>query len=237
MSKIIFIGHSVVKGVGYGGVTAVDSFAHKIGIANGYVAADILNKGVSSDTSAGVLARLDADVIANEPSVCAVMLGVNDWSTGVPVSTFKQNFLSIVDAVKSAGIKCVVFTDNAYRGTSAQFSSYYQYIEAIREVAFLKDCCLVDLYGRMLQRMIVGDHAILYSDNIHLSVAGHQFVADHAAKSFHGGFFLADPDEQPPPGPVGESPLLMAVVNYILATGNPSLTASVSDELAEVIQQ
>lgn len=63
MSKIVFIGDSLTKGIGYGGVTATDTFAYKIGIANGYAPADILNKGVSSDTAFGVLNRIQADAV------------------------------------------------------------------------------------------------------------------------------------------------------------------------------
>lgn len=230
MSKIVFIGHSVVKGTDYGGVTAGDTFAHKVGIANGYAAADILNKGVSSDTSAGVLSRLQADVIDNPPAVCVVMIGVNDWATGVSLVTYKSNLLDIVDAIKNAGIKCVLFTDNAKRGTSSDFSSYYPYIEAIKEVAAAKECDVVDIYGRMCQRMLVGDHATLYTDDIHLTVAGHQFVADHAAKSFYSGFFTTGPVVQPDPDPEA-SPLLLAVANYVLATGHPDLTSEVAAEM------
>lgn len=191
MPKIIGFGHSVMKGIGYGGVTGTDTFIHKIGIANGYAASEIINKGVSSDTSAGALARLNTDVISQSPSVCAIMLGANDWSTSVPLATFKANLSEIVRRLNVAGIKCALFTDNASRGSVAQFNSYYPYIEAIKEVAAAHDCPLIDLYGRMLQAMMVSSYSHLYVDSIHLTVAGHKFVADHAARSFYSGAFAA----------------------------------------------
>jgi len=231
MSNIVFIGHSVVKGTDYGGVTAADTFSRKIGIANGYTISEILNKGVSSDTSAKMLARVQTDVIANTPSVCVVMIGVNDWSTSVPLATFKSNLTAFVDAVKAAGIKCVLFTDNANRGSTAEFTSYYPYIEVIKEVADAKGCRVVDVYGRMCQRMLVGDHASLYVDSIHLTIAGHQFVADHASKPFYNGVFL--PDQVSPPQPTTENlkPLTVAIATHILETANSALTVEIQTEL------
>lgn len=234
MGKIVFIGHSVVKGTGYGSVTATDTFAHKIGLANGYAAADILNKGVSSDTSAGMKARVQADVIAHAPDVCAIMIGVNDWSTGVSVATFKANLSDSVDAIKAAGIKCVLFTDNVNRGTAAEFTAYYPYIEAIKDVAFEKGCKIVDLYGRMSQRMLVGDHASLYVDAIHLSVAGHQFVVDHAAKGFYAGFFVKQPEQPPTQTTPDLKPLVAAMADYILGAANASLTGAIQTERAKL---
>lgn len=228
MSKIVFIGHSVVKGTGYGNVTTADTFAHKIGIANGYAAANILNKGVSSDTTAGMRSRFQADVLAQNPAVC-VFAGcvVNDWATGVPVATTKSNLLSMITDAQAAGIKCVLFTDNANRGTAAEFGSYYPFIEAIKEVAAAKGCPLVDLYSRMCQRMLVGDHVALYVDSIHLTIAGHQFVVDHAARSFYSGFFVAD---QPDPKDI--RPLVLSMADALLATLNPALTDQIQLERA-----
>lgn len=228
MSKIVFTGHSVPKGTDYGGVTAADTFVRKIGIANGYAPADILNKCVGSDTSAGMLARFQADVIAHNPSVC-VFAGclANDWAAGVPVATSKSNVATMIDLAQAAGIKCVVFTDVLHRGDVTVFNTYFPYIEAAKEVAAAKGCRYIDLYARFCQAVMVGEFLPLYVDNIHLTIAGHQFVADHAAKSFYAGFFVADPVVDPVPLPDESSELLLAVVDYVLMTGNAALTAEV----------
>lgn len=232
MSKIVFLGHSVPKGTDYGGVTAADTFVRKIGVAAGYAAADIINAGKSSDTTTGMLGRFAADVLAHSPAVL-VFAGcvVNDWATGIPVATTKANLLNMATQAQALGIKCVMFTDNVNRGTAAEFNAYYPFVEVCKEVAFDKGLPLVDTYARMTQRMLVGDHAALYVDAIHLTVAGHQFFADFAAKQYHAGFFVADPvvvpDPEPVPDPSEPSALLLAVTDYVLATGNATLTAGV----------
>lgn len=234
MGKIVFLGHSVVKGTDYGGVTAADTFARKIGVAAGYAVADIINAGKSSDTTTGMLARFQADVMAHNPSVL-VFAGclVNDWATGIPVATTKANLTSMVSQAKSSGIKCVMGTDNVNRGTASDFNSYYAYIEAAKEVANAHGLPLFDTYSRMAQKVMVGDHASMYVDTIHLSIAGHQLFADFAGKPYHSGFFVPaepvvpEPAPEPAPGTGEPSALLVAVADYILATGNSNLTSGV----------
>jgi lysophospholipase L1-like esterase len=233
MPKIVFVGHSVPLGVGYGGVTVADTFVQKVGLANGYAATDIVNASVGGNKTADVLASLQTDVLALSPAVCVVMIGVNDWINGVPLATFKANLTSIVDQIQAKGIKCTLFTDNMYCGSSAQFASYGAFIDAVREVAFLKKCNLVDLYARMCQEALVGAHSPYYVDLIHLTVAGHAFVAAFAAKPWHVGFFnqAALPVVSPNP----ELALLTSLAEYVLASGHPALTASVKSQLATLL--
>lgn len=146
MGKIVFVGHSVPKGTDYGGVTRTDTFGYKIGIAAGYADADIYIRGVGSEVSSGLLARIPTDVIALAPDVCGVMIGANDWGLNIPVATFKANLRAIASAITSAGIKLVLFTDNMVRGDQAGFLSIGKYEDAIRDIAVEFNCPLVDTY-------------------------------------------------------------------------------------------
>lgn len=182
--KIVFIGDSITKGVGYGGVTTADTFAQKIGTANGYGC--ILNKGVSSDTSAGVLARLQSDVIAEAPKVCVLMIGANDWQQNVPLATYKSNLNSISAAVRGAGIKLVHITSNMQRGSLSVILAFENYVKASEEMA----CdARMDLWREMVLRGFTENHGQYYADAIHLNVAGHQYVAALAARQKHAGVF------------------------------------------------
>ena len=185
MPKIVFIGDSITKGVGYGGVTAADTFAQKIGVANGYDV--IMNKGVSSDTSAGVLARLQADVLDEEPAVCVLMIGANDWQNSVPLATYKSNLTAISQAVSGAGIKLVHMTSNMQRGSVTVIKSFETYVRASEEM----DCdARVDVWREMILRGFTEDHAQYYADAIHPNVAGHAYIASLAARPKHAGVFL-----------------------------------------------
>lgn len=196
MSKIVFIGDSQVKATSYGGVTTPDTFVYKIGIANGYAPADIINAGVNSDTSAGVLARLSADVIALAPDVCVLMIGINDWWTNITVPAYVANMTAIIDQIQAAKIKLVIMSSNVQRGPTADFFSYKKYLQAVEGLAAQKGALYVDLYREVCTASLYLDGAAflaLYADVVHLSVAGNQFVADFAARPQFATYFSQIP--------------------------------------------
>src|SRR5215468_11507810 len=62
----------------------------------------ILNRGISGDTSAGVLNRLD-EVIGRHPKIVVLMIGANDLQMGVPVPLVDANIRSIVQTLGRQG--------------------------------------------------------------------------------------------------------------------------------------
>jgi lysophospholipase L1-like esterase len=68
----------------------------------------IVNRGIDNDTTDGVLARLD-DIIALQPRVAFVMIGVNDFSnTHATVDGVLSNYRAIVARLGRAGTKVVI---------------------------------------------------------------------------------------------------------------------------------
>jgi len=80
--------------------------------------ARILNRGISGDTSAGVLQRLD-EVIGRRPKIVFLMIGSNDLQMGLPVSAVNANIRSIVRALEERQIRVVLqkvlFAASGYR--------------------------------------------------------------------------------------------------------------------------
>ena len=190
--KIAWLGDSVTKGTGYGGVTTAQTFASKVGMANGYAASDIINAGVNSDTSGGMLARLSADVIAFSPLVCVVQCGLNDWATGVSVATYRSNVAAIFSALKAAGIKPVGLS-KMQRGSTADFSAYQAYLQALENECAAQGVNCVDLYREETDSYLYLTSAVFYAnyvDTAHLTVAGHQFVTNLCARSRYAGWFV-----------------------------------------------
>lgn len=196
MAKIVFIGDSQVKGISYGGVTSAQTFAQKIGIANNYAAIDCINVGVNGDTSAGVLARLNADAITPAPDVCVVMVGLNDWWNNVLVAPYIANMASIIDQLKAVGIRPVIMSSNVQRGPTADFWSYQKYMQATQALCVQKGVVYLDLYREVCAAYLYLDNPTwlgLYVDVVHLTVAGHQFATDFAARAQFAGVFSPKP--------------------------------------------
>lgn len=222
MEKIVFIGDSITKGTSYGGVTQTDTFAYRIGIANGYAAPNIINAGVNSDTSAGVLNRLSVDVIAQAPAVCVVMIGINDWQNGVPVATYQANIRAIFAQLIAAGIKPVGITSSLQRGSADAIAEFQPFLWVFEAEASAAGVPVVDLYREMADSYLYSTataFAALYADIVHLTKAGHQFVADLAARGKHAGYFLRSAAAVVQP-PIVVDSLSVAVADYILLGAN-----------------
>jgi acyl-CoA thioesterase I len=67
----------------------------------------IVNAGVSGDTSAGGLARLDW-ALADKPQAAIVALGANDGLRGLDTDRLRANLDSIVARLQTAGVKVLL---------------------------------------------------------------------------------------------------------------------------------
>lgn len=74
--------------------------------AGGYRAA-VINEGISGDTSAGVLARLDA-VIALGPDMVILAIGYNDGLRQTNTETIKNNISRIIEQLESNNISVLL---------------------------------------------------------------------------------------------------------------------------------
>ncbi|MDH3661807.1 MAG: arylesterase [Alphaproteobacteria bacterium] len=66
-------------------------------------ACDVLDAGVSGDTTAGGLARLDW-MLAERPTHVILELGANDGLRGLPTEQMETNLDAIIDRLKSEGL-------------------------------------------------------------------------------------------------------------------------------------
>lgn len=88
MDRIIFAGDSITdmgctKPVGFGpgenlGVGYPRMFDNMIGAFHPELRVQVINAGVSGNTSRDLLNRFEKDVIRNHPSIISIMIGVND---------------------------------------------------------------------------------------------------------------------------------------------------------------
>lgn len=193
-STIMFIGDSITKGTNYGHVTTQDTFAYKIGAANGYASNEIINRGVSSDTSGGLLNRLSLELLSYSPQVVVVMIGINDWANGVTVEQYKDNIHSIFQQLASGNIKVVGMTSNLQRGGTTDILSFQPYLQEFENEARSFNIPIVDLYREIADCYLyytTEQFYALYVDNVHLTATGHQFVTDLAARPKYSGIFTA----------------------------------------------
>ncbi len=125
----------------------------------------VINAGVSGDTTAGGLARLDW-ALADKPDAAIVELGANDGLRGLdPVAT-AANLDAIVGRLKAAGVAVLVAGMKAPPNLGAEygaaFNGIYGAVAARHGVA---------LYPFFLDG-VAADPALNQDDGIHPSAAG-----------------------------------------------------------------
>jgi len=127
--------------------------------ANGHDC-EVLDSGVSGDTTAGGLARLDW-MLADGPSHVIVELGANDGLRGLPVGQMRENLDTIVTRLKAAGLPVLLTgmlpPPNLGRDYTKDFSKIFQ------DVADLHD---IPLYPFFLDG-VAGEPSLNQPDQLH----------------------------------------------------------------------
>ncbi|HWN44234.1 MAG TPA: arylesterase [Thermoanaerobaculia bacterium] len=103
---VVFLGDSLTAGYGLGGEQAYPALVEKRLEEEG-IPIKALNAGVSGDTTAGGLARLDW-LLSQKPDVVVVGLGGNDGLRGLPLEQAERNLREIVRRAKAAGARVLL---------------------------------------------------------------------------------------------------------------------------------
>lgn len=144
----------------------------------------VFNTGISGQSAAYMLDRLESDALRFRPDLVTVMTGMNDAALGAAnIPAFRQQLLSIVGAIRGSGGEALLLTQNAIDPEASEKarlrSSYPQYIDAIRGVAASARVPLCDICKEW-ERQIgnrSAEHLQMMSDAIHPNERGHRFMA------------------------------------------------------------
>ena len=146
---------------------AADAYPAKLAralAARGYDV-DILNFGISGDTTAGGLARLDA-VLAAKPAGVILELGANDMLRGMPTAVPRDNLDAILARLKTAGIPVLLCGIQAMRNYGAAYARELDAVYA--ELARKYDAVL---YPSFLDG-VTGVPGLTMPDGLHPTAAG-----------------------------------------------------------------
>jgi acyl-CoA thioesterase-1 len=131
----------------------------------------VVNMGVSGDTSAGGLRRLDW-ALEGDVRVLIVALGGNDGLRGLSPQEMERNLGAIVDAARSRGIDVLLCGMEAPPNFGPAYTSAFR--AAFRRVAEEKDVPLIPF----LLEGVAGIPALNQADGIHPTPEGARRIAD-----------------------------------------------------------
>lgn len=103
---VVFLGDSLTAGFGLAEEQAFPAVAGELLAARG-VPVRVVNGGISGDTSAGALARVDW-LLTQKPAIVVVSIGGNDGLRGQPVAALEANLRAIVRKAKVAGARVLL---------------------------------------------------------------------------------------------------------------------------------
>ena len=143
---------------------------------------EVLNKGISGDTSAGMLSRLYSDVILEKPSYAIIMGGTNDFIWNLSVGQVMANIISMVFQIMHNNIKpliglsvpiCVKTAVDRW-GFVGDFENINMDLKGLNNS--LKNFCknynikIIDFYSELKEEY--------YIDGLHLNSEGNKKMAD-----------------------------------------------------------
>ena len=126
----------------------------------------VINAGVSGDTSAGGLARLDWAVGAPPATHAIVALGANDGLRGLPPLALEQNIERIVERLKTRGVKVLLAGMYAPRNYGRDYAAEFDAV--FTRVASRQG---VPLYPFFLEG-VAAEPALNQGDGIHPNARG-----------------------------------------------------------------
>lgn len=173
---ILFFGDSLTAGYGLSPEDAFPTLTGEQLIKNGKNV-KIVNAGLSGETSAGGLSRIDW-VLRQPIDVFVLELGANDGLRGLPVDQTKKNLQAIIDKVKAKNpaVKVVVVGMMVPPNMGGTYST--QFNAVFPEIAKKNKATLMPF----LLDGVAGNEKLNQADGIHPNLEGHKIVATNVTK-------------------------------------------------------
>ncbi|HEX3652985.1 MAG TPA: arylesterase [Rhizomicrobium sp.] len=168
--RILMLGTSLTQGYGLPPGTEIPVLLQAKLKAAG-IDARVINAGVSGDTSAGGLSRVDWS-LADHPDAAIVELGSNDALRGIPVAQTEKNLSGILAKLKAQHVPTLLLGMKAPRNLGPEYASAFDSLYPR----------LAKQYGAALYPFVLEGVALNpklnQADGLHPNPAGAKIIAD-----------------------------------------------------------
>jgi acyl-CoA thioesterase-1 len=166
---VVFLGDSLTAGLGLGEDEAFPALVGSA-LAERGLAVRVVNAGVSGDTTAGGLARLDW-LLTQKPAVVFVALGANDGLRAQPLPAIERALAEIVERARAAGAVVALggmrMPPNYGPEYTRDFEAIYRRLASERQLPFLP----------FLLEGVAAVPALNQADGIHPTAEGQRRIA------------------------------------------------------------
>jgi acyl-CoA thioesterase I len=168
--RIVAFGDSLTAGLGLLEQQAYPAILQRKIDEAGY-RFEVVNAGVSGDTSASGLRRLDW-ALEGDVKVLIVAFGGNDGLRGLPVAQMKENLATIIQKARERGAVVILAGMEAPPNFGQEYAAAFR--QAFRDVALKEKV----LFIPFLLNNVAGKSELNQGDGIHPNQQGAQIVAD-----------------------------------------------------------
>lgn len=170
--NVLCLGDSLTAGYGLSRSQAYPALLDQKARAAGFQC-DVINAGVSGDTTGGGLRRLP-QFLRHKVDVLIIELGINDAFRGTPVETMRTNLQAIIDQTRAkwpnaqiiiAGMQVPLFANDPY---------VLAFSEMFGQLAEKNHTALIPFF---LER-VGGDPSLNQADRIHPNAAGQRVLSE-----------------------------------------------------------
>ena len=135
----------------------------------GLLGTPVINRGLSGDTTEGGLARLQHDVLDDDPGIVLLCLGANDFLRRLDEDRAFANFETIIERIQQRGALVILI--------GLDFPLNRSYARRYRELARRKGCPFVP----DVMDGILGDRDLM-TDQVHPNAGGYKLWAQRVER-------------------------------------------------------
>jgi acyl-CoA thioesterase-1 len=169
-TRIVVLGDSLAAGLGLPEAESFPAVVERMLRDAGHEV-EVLNAGVSGDTSAGGLSRIDW-VLRSRPDVLVVELGGNDALRGQPLDNTEANLRAIIGRGRESGARVVLLGMDVPTNYGPDYAGAFA--EMYETIARDEEIVLVPGFVREL----AADPALMQPDGLHPTAEGQRLLAE-----------------------------------------------------------
>ena len=168
--RVVILGDSLTAGLGLLEAQSYPALLQRKIDADGFDF-EVENAGVSGDTSAGGLRRLDWALQGNV-KVLVLALGANDGLRGLSTAEMKNNLTQIIERARERNVRVILAGMEAPPNYGAEYATAFR--QAFRDLAQKERVTFIPF---LLDR-VAGQPSLNQGDGIHPNTRGAEIVAD-----------------------------------------------------------
>jgi len=166
--RIVFLGDSLTAGLGLDPAQSVPALIQERLTDEGY-AYEVVNAGVSGDTTAGGLSRLDWS-LDGDVRILVIELGGNDGLRGLPVAAIKRNLTQILERARERQVHVLLTGMEAPPNFGASYTTEFR--QVFRDLAREHGVSFMPFF----LDGVAGNPKLNQADGIHPNPAGARVV-------------------------------------------------------------